>query len=83
MNVLLVNVPRYGAYTMILTGLLMALSCLIFYLLMPPKNLDIRFEDVTLTFRLGWCFWLTLVVGECPVSCSQAAPLITILCFTV
>lgn len=63
MNVLLVNVPRYGAYTMTVTGLLMGFSCLIFYLLMPPKNLDIRFEDVTLTFRLGWCFWLTLVVG--------------------
>lgn len=78
MNVLLVNVPRYGAYTMIVTGLLMGLACLIFYLLMPPKNLDIRFEDVTLTFRLGWCFWLTLVVGECPVSCSQAAPSILI-----
>lgn len=64
MNVLLVNVPRYGAYTMIVTGLLMALACLIFYLLMPPKPLDIRFEDITLTFRLGWCFWLTLVVGQ-------------------
>lgn len=66
MNVLLVNVPRYGAYTMIVTGMLMGLACLCFYLLMPPKPLDIRFEDVTLTFRLGWCFWLTLVVGQYP-----------------
>lgn len=69
MNILLVNVPRYGAYTMTVTGLLMELASLIFYLLMPPTPLDIRFEDVTLTFRLGWCFWLTLVVG-CLVSVS-------------
>ncbi|XP_071529531.1 dual oxidase maturation factor 1-like isoform X1 [Panulirus ornatus] len=69
MNILLVNVPRYGAYTMTLTGSLMGLSNLIFYLLMPPKPLDIRFEDVTLQFHLGWCFWLTLVVG-CLVTIS-------------
>lgn len=73
MNVLLVNVPRYGAYTMIVTGLLMDLACLIFYLLMPPKPLDIRFEEVTLTFRLGWCFWLSLVVGQYPLRSATAA----------
>lgn len=76
MNVLLVNVPRYGAYTMIVTGMLMGLACLIFYLLMPPKPLDIRFEDVTLTFRLGWCFWLTLVVGQYLLCSSQAVLLV-------
>ncbi|KAG0717953.1 Dual oxidase maturation factor 1 [Chionoecetes opilio] len=70
MNVMLVNVPRYGAYTMTVTGILMSFASLIFYLLMPPKPLDMRFENVTLTFRLGWCFWLTLVVGGLVTVCG-------------
>ncbi|KAK3878218.1 hypothetical protein Pcinc_017129 [Petrolisthes cinctipes] len=69
MNILLVNVPRYGAYTMTVTGLLMVLSTIIFYLLMPPKPLLIRFEEVVLVFHLGWCFWVTLVIG-CLVAVS-------------
>ncbi|CAL4121157.1 unnamed protein product, partial [Meganyctiphanes norvegica] len=63
MNIMLVNVPRYGAYLMVVTGGLMCMACGVFWLLMPPKPLHIRFEEVWIDFNLGWCFWMTLVVG--------------------
>jgi len=63
MNIMLVNIPRYGAYLMVLNGGLMVLACAVFWLLMPPKPLHIRFEEVWIDFNLGWCFWMTLVVG--------------------
>lgn len=63
MNSLMVNVPRYGAYTMTVTGALMTFANAIFYLLMPVKPLMLRFEETVITFELGWCFWLTLIVG--------------------
>ncbi|XP_064105903.1 dual oxidase maturation factor 1-like [Macrobrachium nipponense] len=64
MNILMVNVPRYGAYTMFISGSLMCLSTAVFYLLMPEKPLVLRFEEAIITFKLGWCFWLTLIVGS-------------------
>lgn len=63
-NILLLNVPRYGAYMMMLTGALMILSVIIFWCLKPVIPLAMRFEEVIITFRLGWCFWITLVVGK-------------------
>eukprot|EP00095_Tigriopus_kingsejongensis_P001024 maker-scaffold587_size153100-snap-gene-0.22 protein:Tk01024 transcript:maker-scaffold587_size153100-snap-gene-0.22-mRNA-1 annotation:"moladietz" len=63
MNILLVVVPRYGAYMMTMTGFMMIFSTLIYYWLLPGKPLVIHIEDVTLTFELGWCFYLVLIAG--------------------
>ena len=46
MNVLMVVVPRYGAYTMTLTGLTMLFSTAIYYWLLPDRQLRIHIEDV-------------------------------------
>ena len=46
MNVLMVVVPRYGAYTMTLTGLTMLFSTGIYYWLLPDRQLRIHIEDV-------------------------------------
>merc|ERR1719273_2406287 len=58
MNIMLVTVPRYGAYTMSLTGILMLWSNAIYYWLLPSRPLIIRIEDVVFKFELGWCYWL-------------------------
>lgn len=63
MNILLCAVPRYGAYTMQLTGLLMLLSNLLYIMMIPGKPLRIPFEGSTLIFSYGWCFWLVFAAG--------------------
>lgn len=63
MNLLLVAVPRYGAYTKVLTGLLLVATNGGYYMLLPRRPLTIIIEGGHLEFRLGWCFWLVLVAG--------------------
>lgn len=63
MNILLMVVPCYGAYMMILTGGLMLLTNLLYFLMIPSRPLVIRFEEVMITFSFGWCFWLVLTAG--------------------
>merc|ERR1712223_1213753 len=63
MNVMLVIVPRYGAYLMSLTGAMMMFSDLIYVWLLPSRELKIPFEGVVLEFELGWCFWLVMTAG--------------------
>jgi dual oxidase maturation factor 1 len=63
MNILLVVVPRYGAYMMTSTGVMMLLANAIYYWLLPMKPLHIHIEAAELHFELGWCFWLVLVAG--------------------
>ena len=64
MNIMLVTVPRYGAYTMSLTGILMLWSNAVYYWLLPSRPLIIRIEDVVFKFELGWCYWLVLIAGS-------------------
>jgi len=64
MNVLLCAVPRYGAYTMQITGVIMLLTNAIYTLLLPRKPLVIPFEGENLTFTYGWCFWIVLIAGN-------------------
>lgn len=64
MNILLVTVPRYGAYTMMLTGALMVSTNALYYLNTPSRPLVIRIEDAILSFSYGWCFWLVLAAGK-------------------
>lgn len=63
MNLLLIAVPRYGAYTKVLTGLLLVATNGGYYMLLPKRPLTIIIEGGHLEFRLGWCFWLVLVAG--------------------
>ncbi len=64
MNVLMVVVPRYGGYTMTLTGLTMLFAAGIYFWMLPDRPLRIHIEDVVFTFELGWCFWLIIVAGS-------------------
>ena len=37
---------------------------MVYYWLLPSRELKIPFENVVLTFELGWCFWLVLSCGS-------------------
>lgn len=63
MNVLLCAVPRYGAYTMMLTGVLLLCTNVTYALLLPKPPLLIPFEGAQLRFQLGWCFWAVCAAG--------------------
>lgn len=63
MNLLLVSVPRYGAYTMCLNGFLLICTAVGYYSLLPTHPLTIIMEGGRLEFHLGWCYWLVLIVG--------------------
>jgi dual oxidase maturation factor 1 len=63
MNLLLVAVPRYGAYMMSVTGFLLVLTDIGYYMMLPKRPLTIVIEGTKITFQLGWCFWLVLVAG--------------------
>ena len=63
--IMLVTVPRYGAYLLSVTGFIMNAACLTYYCLRPANPLVINFEDTTLTFGLGGAFWTVLFWGEC------------------
>ncbi|XP_065565823.1 uncharacterized protein LOC136030681 isoform X1 [Artemia franciscana] len=69
MNILLIVVPRYGAYGMVFTGVQMVVANLVYYVLLPKFDLVIHIEGSTLNFYLGWCFWLNFSAG--------------IICFTI
>ena len=64
MNILLVVVPRYGAYTMVLTGSLMLLTNFLYWIMVPSQPLIIRFEDSIVNFSFGWCYWVVLIGGK-------------------
>lgn len=63
MNLLLVAVPRYGAYMKCLTGFLLVCTNAGYYLMLPKRPLTIYIEGGHLEFKLGWCYWLLLVAG--------------------
>ena len=64
MNLMLVNIPRYGGYLMIVTGFLLCWAATIYCLLMPSLPLLIRFEDTIISFHFGWCFWMVSITGK-------------------
>lgn len=64
MNLLLIVVPRYGAYAMMTTGLLLIGAASMYQCLLPINPLTIRFEEnKQLEFGFGWCFWLVHASG--------------------
>ncbi|CAG0881731.1 unnamed protein product [Cyprideis torosa] len=60
---LLCVVPRYGAYTMVLVGLMLLFTNAVYYWLLPSRPLLIPFENAVLKFDFGWCYWLILTAG--------------------
>jgi len=80
MNILLMVVPRYGAYTMVLTGLLVLSADLMYLWLLPDAPLQVRFEVGMLKFELGWCFWLTLIAGTNINTYTSHTPINNLLC---
>ncbi|CAG5089561.1 Similar to DUOXA1: Dual oxidase maturation factor 1 (Homo sapiens) [Cotesia congregata] len=76
MNLLLVVVPRYGAYSMIFTGILMLFTNLIYWSLLPCEPLIAHVDGSVLVFSFGWNYWLVLVAGS---SCLLSGIIITII----
>ncbi|XP_052128152.1 dual oxidase maturation factor 1 [Frankliniella occidentalis] len=66
-NLLLIVVPRYGAYCLAGTGSLMLVADAVYWSLLPRTQLMVRFEGAELNFSLGWCFWLVLAAGALSV----------------
>ncbi|KAG8193700.1 hypothetical protein JTE90_005000 [Oedothorax gibbosus] len=79
MNLLLCTVPRYGAYTMQLTGAVLLLTSALYTHLLPKKPLVIPFEGGSLHFRLGWCFWAVLAAGIVSVVVGGAEAVLDLL----
>lgn len=65
MNLLLVAVPRYGAYMMTLTGILLLGTTFGYYMMVPKRPLVIVIEGSRIFFHFGWSFWLVIVAGAC------------------
>ncbi|XP_037825110.1 dual oxidase maturation factor 1 [Lucilia sericata] len=76
MNLLLIAVPRYGAYMKALTGALLIGTNVGYYCQLPKRPLTIYMEGGRLEFHLGWCYWLLLVAG---ILCFIAGVLISII----
>lgn len=64
MNLLLIAVPRYGAYMKALTGALLVCTTIGYHCLLPKRPLCIYLEGGRLEFHFGWCYWLVLVAGK-------------------
>ncbi|XP_041979575.1 dual oxidase maturation factor 2 isoform X2 [Aricia agestis] len=63
MNLLLVVVPRYGAYAMTSVGVTLCAAAGGYWASLPHVPLVVRLDGAMLYFSLGWCFWLVLVAG--------------------
>ncbi len=64
MNLLLTAVPRYGAYGMCVTGILLLGASIGYYLMLPKPCLTIFIDGTRIDFQLGWCFWMVLIAGS-------------------
>lgn len=63
MNLLLVVVPRYGAYAMASLGVTLCAAAGGYWSSLPHSPLVVRLDGALLFFTMGWCFWLVLTSG--------------------
>ncbi|XP_038209850.1 dual oxidase maturation factor 1 isoform X3 [Zerene cesonia] len=63
MNLLLVVVPRYGAYAMTVLGVTLCAAAGGYWASLPHDPLVVRLDGAMLFFSMGWCFWLVLIAG--------------------
>jgi len=78
-NLLLIVVPRYGAYLIFLTGIFLLFSNLIYSQLLPARPLLIRMEQTVMTFSFGWSFYLVMVAGSLCILLGGAVSVIDLL----
>lgn len=64
MNLLLVVVPRYGAYAMAVLGVTLCAAAGGYWASLPHDPLVVRLDGAMLFFSMGWCFWLVLIAGN-------------------
>jgi len=75
-NLMLIVVPRYGAYLVTLTGFTLLFCNFIYFKLLPARPLLIRLEQSVLMFNFGWSFWLVMVAGVLCVLMGGAVSII-------
>jgi len=73
---MLIVVPRYGAYLVTLTGFTLLFCNFIYFKLLPARPLLIRLEQSVLMFNFGWSFWLVMVAGVLCVLMGGAVSII-------
>lgn len=78
-NLLLIVVPRYGAYLIFLTGIFLLFANFIYTRLIPPRPLLIRMEQTILTFSYGWSFYLVMVAGALCILLGGAVSIIDLI----
>jgi len=78
-NLMLVVVPRYGAYLVTLTGFTLLFCNFIYFKLLPSRPLHIRLEQSVLMFDFGWSFWLVMVAGVLCVLMGGAVSIIDLI----
>jgi len=78
-NLMLVVVPRYGAYLVTLTGFTLLFCNFIYFKLLPSRPLHIRLEQSVLMFNFGWSFWLVMVAGVLCVLMGGAVSIIDLI----
>lgn len=76
MNILLCMVPRYGAYTMALTGVIILVANGLYVLMLPKRPLVIHFETEILIFKFGWCYWTVMSAGILAVIVGSTVALV-------
>merc|ERR1719445_1112464 len=78
-NLLLIVVPRYGAYLIFLTGIFLLFTNLIYSQLLPARPLLIRMEQTVMTFSFGWSFYLVMVAGSLCILLGGAVSVIDLI----
>merc|ERR1712178_443823 len=78
-NLMLIVVPRYGAYLVTLTGFMLLFCNLIYFRLLPARPLLIRLEQSVLMFNFGWSYWLVMVAGVLCVLMGGAVSIIDLI----
>jgi len=78
-NLMLIVVPRYGAYLVTLTGFMLLFCNFIYFKLLPARPLLIRLEQSVLMFNFGWSYWLVMVAGVLCVLMGGAVSIIDLI----
>jgi len=78
-NLMLIVVPRYGAYLVTLTGFTLLFCNFIYFKLLPSRPLLIRLEQSVLMFNFGWSYWLVMVAGVLCVLMGGAVSIIDLI----
>ena len=76
MNIFFMVIPRYGAAAMLATGLLALLSIMLYWTMLPSRNLVIYVNGQHVCLAMGTCFWTVFITGL--VSCITGSVLLAV-----